>query len=75
MDIETLRSILELGWPAIVTVMFGFLAIQYINDQRQQIKTLWERVTYLEGELIKVKGALLEAHLMNATDKNGGSGK
>jgi hypothetical protein len=70
MDLATVKALLELGWPAIITVMFGYLAIQYIADQRRQIATLWERVTSLETELIKVKTALLEAHLLaNGTDK------
>jgi len=62
---ETLKAFLELGWPAIVTVFFGYLAMQYIADQRKQIAMLWERVATLEAELIKVKSALLEAHLIN----------
>lgn len=53
MDIDTLKSILELGWPAIVTVMFGFLALQYIKDQRAQIDKLWSRVEALEAALTK----------------------
>lgn len=70
MDIATLKSILELGWPAIITVFFAYLAMQYINDQRAQIVKLWERVSTLETELIKVKSALLESHLMSG---NGGN--
>lgn len=70
MDIDTIKALLELGWPAIITVFFGYLAIQYITDQRKQITTLWERVATLEGELIKVKAALLEAHLLAS---NGGT--
>lgn len=53
MDIDTLKNLLELGWPAIVTVFFGYLAIQYINDQRKQIDKLWQRVEALEAALTK----------------------
>lgn len=63
MDLDTLKSILELGWPAIVTVFFGYLAIQYIADQRRQIDKLWQKVDSLEAELIEVKHQLLEAHI------------
>ena len=52
-DIDTLKNLLELGWPAIVTVFFGYLAIQYINDQRKQIDKLWQRVEALEAALTK----------------------
>jgi hypothetical protein len=55
MDLTTIKELLELGWPAIITVFFGYLAIQYIVDQRAQIAKLWDRVTVLEAELIKVK--------------------
>jgi len=65
MDIATFKQLLEMGWPAIITGMFGYLAIQYIADQRKQISTLWDRVTSLETELIGVKQKLLEAHLMS----------
>lgn len=65
MNLDTLKQILELGWPAIITVFFGYLAMQYIADQRKQIATLWERVTALEAELIKVKQQLIEDHLKN----------
>lgn len=63
MNIETLKQILELGWPAIITVMFGYLAMQYIADQRRQIDTLWERVKALEAEIMEVKRGLLADHL------------
>lgn len=72
MDINTVKQLLELGWPAIITVFFGYLAMQYIADQRKQIQTLWERVATLESELIQVKRALLDAHLMADKIKNGG---
>lgn len=63
MDINTLKQLLELGWPAIITLFFGYLAIQYITDQRKQISVLWERVDRLESELIKVKQQLIDDHL------------
>lgn len=69
MNIDTLKQILELGWPAIITVFFGYLAMQYIADQRKQIDTLWSRVTALEAELIKVKSQLIQAHLINGGPK------
>lgn len=63
MNVDTLKQLLELGWPAIVTFMFGYLAIQYIADQRQQIATLWKRVETLESDLVSVKKQLLDDHL------------
>lgn len=61
--IDAIKQLLELGWPAIITVFFGYLAMQYIADQRKQIETLWQRVTTLESELLKVKQQLLDDHL------------
>jgi len=63
LNLDTLKQLLELGWPAIITVFFGYLAIQYIADQRSQIAKLWERVTALESELVKVKQQLIDDHL------------
>lgn len=67
MELETIKQLLELGWPAIITVFFGYLAMQYIADQRKQIDTLWVRITALEQELMKVKTQLLEDHLRRDT--------
>lgn len=67
MELETIKQLLELGWPAIITVFFGYLAMQYIADQRKQIDTLWVRITALESELMKVKAQLLEDHLRRDT--------
>lgn len=53
MNLDTLKAILELGWPAIVTVFFGYLAMQYIADQRKQIDKLWSHVEELEAALTK----------------------
>lgn len=63
MDIDTIKQLLELGWPAIITVFFGYLAMQYIADQRKQIETLWSRVSALEAELMKVKQQFIDDHL------------
>lgn len=63
MTLDTLKSLLELGWPAIVTAFFGYLAVQYITDQRNQIDRLWTRVIALESELTQVKKQLLDDHL------------
>lgn len=63
MTLDVLKQLLELGWPAIVTFAFAYLAIQYISDQRKQIDTLWSRVTALEAEILKVKQQLIDDHL------------
>lgn len=57
------KQLLELGWPAIITVFFAWLAMQYIADQRKQIETLWNRVTALEAELMRVKQQFIDDHL------------
>lgn len=64
MTLDVFKQLLELGWPALVTAMLFMLAKAYIDDQRKQIATLWERVATLEAELIQVKQALQQSHLM-----------
>lgn len=56
--IDTLRAFLELGWPAIVTVAFYFLAQAYMQDNRAQISRLWERISALESELLALKRSI-----------------
>jgi len=63
MDLQTLKTILEMGWPALVTVAIFFLARQYMATVESEIAYLRERIALLESELIQVKGKLLENHL------------
>lgn len=53
MDVESLRALLELGWPAIITVAFVILAKWYRDDTQNQIGYLRARVDALEGALTK----------------------
>lgn len=57
MDINTLKAILELGWPAIVTFFFGYLAITYLNDMKDQIQYLRKRIDDLENRTDVVEKA------------------
>lgn len=61
--VATLRTLLELGWPALVTLAFFFLARQYMATVEGEIAYLRTRVAELEAELIRVKRQLLDAHL------------
>lgn len=63
MDLDTLKQILEMGWPAIVTIAIFFLARQYMATVESEITYLRERISKLESELIEVKGKLLDDHL------------
>jgi len=66
-DLATIKSLLEMGWPALVTVAIFFLARQYMSTVESEIAYLRERIATLEAELIRVKTQLLEDHL--ASDK------
>lgn len=57
MDIGTLQKLLELGWPAIITFMFAYLAIRYLNDMKEQIAYLRKRIDDLEARTDKVEQA------------------
>jgi len=61
--LTTLKQILELGWPALVTVAFFFLARQYMATVESEIEYLRKQVASLEAELIEVKHQLLISHL------------
>jgi deoxyribodipyrimidine photolyase len=64
MDVlEAIKELLQLGWPAIVTVAIYLLAKQYMQSVESEIAYLRAQVATLEAELIKVKQQLLTAHL------------
>lgn len=52
--LNTLKAILELGWPAIITLMFAYLALRYLADRADQIAYLRKRVDDLETRLDKM---------------------
>jgi hypothetical protein len=59
MDLSTFKQLIELGWPAIVTFMFGYLALRYLNDMKDQIAYLRKRIDDLETRTDKVERARL----------------
>ena len=63
MDIATLKDILNLGWPAIVTVAFYLLARQYMAGVESEITYLRAKVDMLEADLMQVKTKLIGEHL------------
>lgn len=63
--IATLKVLLEMGWPALVTIAIFFLARQYMNTVESEIAYLRERIGTLEAELIRVKQQLIDDHLKN----------
>jgi len=63
MDLETVKKLLELGWPALVTIAIFFLARQYMATVESEITYLREQIIALQAELIKVKQQLIDDHL------------
>jgi hypothetical protein len=63
MTLDDLKTILQLGWPAIVTVAFYLLARRYMASVESEIDYLRKKVDSLESELISVKQQLLAARL------------
>lgn len=55
MDVGTLKQLLELGWPGIVTAFLVVMAWRYYNDTRDEIAYLRKQVDELRGELAQVK--------------------
>lgn len=55
MDVDTLKQLLELGWPGIVTAFLVVMAWRYYNDTRDEIAYLRKQVDELRGELAAVK--------------------
>lgn len=55
MDIATLKQLLELGWPGIVTAFLCIMAWRYYTDTRGEIEYLRKRVDELESKLAEMK--------------------
>lgn len=55
MDVPTLKQLLELGWPGIVTFFLCIMAWRYYSDTRGEIEYLRKRIDELEKELSSVK--------------------
>lgn len=51
MDLNTLKALLEIGWPAIITFFFGYLAMTYITDQKDQIAYLRKKLDEHEAKI------------------------
>lgn len=55
MNVDTLKQLLEMGWPGIVTAFLVVMAWRYYNDTRDEITYLRKQVDDLKSELAKVK--------------------
>jgi len=63
-NIETLKTLLELGWPGIVTAFLCIMAWRYYTDTRDEIAYLRARIETLEGKVRAVEdGQLIRARL------------
>jgi len=60
--LDALKTLLELGWPAIVTIAAYLIARQYMITVENEIAFLREQVLSLESEIISVKHDLMEAN-------------
>lgn len=58
MDIQTLKQLLELGWPGIVTAFLVIMAWRYYTDTRGEIEYLRKRIDELEKEIGGVREAV-----------------
>lgn len=51
-NLETIKTLLQLGWPALVTLFFIVLAREYKRVVDERVKSLEARIIYLEKALI-----------------------
>lgn len=51
-QLEAIKTILQLGWPAIVTLFFVVLAREYKRVVDDRVKSLEARIAYLEATLM-----------------------
>lgn len=49
MNVDTLKQLLDIGWPALITIAFVVLAKWYRDDVNEQIIYLRKRIDTLEA--------------------------
>lgn len=64
MDIATLKQLLELGWPGIVTAFLVVMAWRYYNDTRDEIAYLRKRIDGLEADVSKLRSRVVTSEGM-----------
>lgn len=58
--LSTIKTILDLGWPAVVTLGFIYLAQRYLKDMADQIAYLRKRIDELEARTDKIENIRME---------------
>jgi len=62
-NIDTIKQLLEIGYPGLITIAVYLLARQYMMTVEAEIAYLRAEVKTLQDELIGVKKQLLTAQL------------
>lgn len=55
MNVDTLKQLLELGWPGIVTAFLVVMAWRYYTDTRDEIAYLRKQIEALSSEVATLK--------------------
>jgi len=61
--VVTIKQLLEIGWPGLVTIAVYLIARQYMITVEAEINYLRTEVKTLQDELISVKKQLLTAQI------------
>jgi hypothetical protein len=54
-NLDTLKTLLELGWPGIVTAFLCVMAWRYYVDTRDEISYLRQRIGVLEVKVVELQ--------------------
>jgi hypothetical protein len=60
MDLQSIKTLIELGWPAIVTVGFVVLAKEYIRARDNEVSFLRKDIAFLQGLVISLQAEVKE---------------
>lgn len=55
MTLDTLKQLLEVGWPALVTVGFAYISLRYLQETRETIAYLRAKIEKLEARLLELE--------------------
>jgi hypothetical protein len=58
MDMAFIKQLVEIGWPAIVTLGYAWLAREYIRARDNEVTFLRAQVTMLQAEVESLRGKI-----------------
>jgi hypothetical protein len=70
MDLQSIKTLIELGWPAIVTIGFVVLAKEYIRSRDNEVNFLRKDITFLQNMVVTLQTEVKELRAQIETTRH-----